>query len=320
MHPNFLVVLSCVALLLSSSTAFSQPTESKRPPGPPTVKPGTLTWTVHGGNLYQFNTSLDDGGSFSVNRAFLGAGAGYQISQDVGLDFSISSEVDSYSFRGGGTFAQEAGGVPWTTTIDLTLGSAVRWKINERWQLRGATFFGWAAEHDADFGNAFYGGGIIAGSYTFSRDLTLGGGLLVASRLEDNVLLIPALLVDWRINERLRVTNVRGPVTYPASAGVEILYNLEEHLDLSIGFRYTYRRFRLNDEGPSRIRNGVGTERSFPFWLRLQWQPLKRFRIHLLGGISFGERLELQESNGDLIAKQDVNPAPFVALFCDIKF
>lgn len=309
----------CSALFAQSEEQST--TQPQRPPqGPPVTAPGTLTWTIHGGDLYQFNTSIDDGGSFSVNRSFLGAGANYQFTPDLSLDLSIATEVDTYDFRGGGTFADAAGGTPWTTTVDVTLGSAVRWQIDRAWQVRLAGFLGWSAEHNADFGSSFYGGGIIAGSYTFSRDLTLGGGFLIASRIEDNVLIIPALLVDWRINERLTMTNVRGPVTYPASAGVELIYNIEDSLNFAIGFRYIYRRFRLNDDGPTAVQSGIGSERSFPLWLRLEWEPVRRLRLHLLGGISFGERLELQASNGDLLAKQDVSPAPFVAFFCSFKF
>jgi hypothetical protein len=64
----------------------------------------------------------------------------------------------------------------------------------------------------------------------------------------------------------------------------------------------------------------VGTERSFPVWLRLEWRPAPKVRLHLLGGVSFGEKLELQRADGSEVTQQDANPAPFVALFFGVKF
>ncbi|MCH2145270.1 MAG: PorT family protein [Phycisphaerales bacterium] len=279
-----------------------------------------VTWKVFGGDLYQFQSEIDGGGSFSVNRTFLGAGLDYRFTPALSMGFKIATEVDRYRFSGEGSFASAAGGTPWTTTQELSIGVSARWDIDREWSVFGSGTARWAGEPDADWGDSFSTGGVIAGSYAFSRDLTLGAGVLASGRLDGSVLFIPSLLVDWRITDKLVVTNVRGPATYPASAGVEILYNFEKDLSFSIGFRYVYRRFRLDDSGPAAIRGGVGTERSFPMWLRLEWRPTRGTRLHLLGGVSFGERLELQNADGIVIEDQDAQPAPFVALFFGLEF
>jgi hypothetical protein len=301
------------------------PSETPPSPSPPTGagRPGQelgVTWTVSGGDMYQFQSSIDGGGSFSVNRAYLGARLQYRFSPSLRIGFKLNTEIDSYDFKGGGSFADAAGGTPWTTTQEFSIGGSAEWKIDDRWTIFGSGSARWAGEPDADWGSSFSTSGVIAGSYTFSRDLTLGAGLLASGRLDGSVLFIPSLLIDWTITDRLVVTNVRGPATYPASAGIELIYAIEDDLSFAIGFRYEYRRFRLDDSGPVTIHGGVGTERSFPMWLRLEWRPAPKLRLHLLGGISFGEKLELQNAGGVTIEEQDVKPAPFVALFFGFKF
>jgi hypothetical protein len=291
-----------------------------RPPGGPPADPLGFSWSVNGGDLYQFKSSIEGGGSFSVNRAFLGLGLGYRFTPSLAIGFKLSTEVDSYEFKDGGSFAEAAGGTPWSTVNELSIGTSVQWKIDRDWSVFGSASINWAAEPSADWGNAMSGSGVIAGSYTFSRDLSLGLGVLASGRLDGSVLFIPSILIDWKITEGLVVTNVRGPATYPASAGIEILYSMSRQLTFSVGFRYEYRRFRLDDSGPEIIQGGVGTERSFPVWLRLEWRPAPKIRLHLLGGVSFGERLELQRADGSDVIQQDANPAPFVALFFGLKF
>ncbi|MEC8734096.1 MAG: hypothetical protein VXX86_03920, partial [Planctomycetota bacterium] len=48
-----------------------------------------VTWGVSGGDIYQFRSSIDGGGSFSVNRAFLAGGFEYAFSPSLTLDFDL---------------------------------------------------------------------------------------------------------------------------------------------------------------------------------------------------------------------------------------
>lgn len=279
-----------------------------------------VTWGLAGGDLYQFDSSIDGGGSFSVNRAFIAGGIEYEFSPSLTMDFDVGFEADSYVFNGSGSFSDAAGGVPWTTTLDVTISAAARWKLDEDWRLFLRGFLGWAGERDADFDKSFTGGGTIGAAYSFSDELTLGAGVLIAAQLEDSLLFIPSLIVDWRITERLCVSNVRGPVNYPTSAGVEIIYYLSYELNVSVGARYEIRRFRLDDDGVPLAKNGVGQERSVPVWFRVEWRPMDKLRLHLVAGCSFGEQLQLADSNGWRFAEEDVDPAPFVGCFIGFEF
>ena len=279
-----------------------------------------VTWGVSGGDIYQFRSSIDGGGSFSVNRAFLAGGFEYAFSPSLTLDFDLGFEADSYVFNGGGAFADAAGGVPWTTALDVTLAAAAHWNIDDTWRFVLKGFVSWAGEHDAEVGRSFTGGGNVGVAYTFSDELTLGVGALIAAQLEDDVLFIPSPVVDWRISERLFMSNVRGPVNYPTSSGLELIYYLSYELNVSVGARYELRRFRLNDDGSPRTRNGVGQERSIPLWVRLEWRPMDKLRIHLLAGCSFWEQLQISDSGGRQLDEQNVDPAPFIGCFVGFEF
>jgi hypothetical protein len=277
-------------------------------------------WNVAGGDIYQFEGDIDGGGRYSVNRTFLGAGMEFDYSPALTLDFDIGMEWDNYDFSGKGAFSEPAAGTPWESVFDLTLSAVSRWRLDDNWRLILGGFVRWSGETDADFTKSFSGGGVFGGAYVFSDDLSLGATGLVTTQIEDGLLWIPSPIVDWRINKQLFISNMRGPVTYPASLGLEIIYYLNENMNVSLGGRYEYRRFRLNDDGPTAIRNGVGGERTFPIWLRFEWRPINQIRIHLLTGVNFGQRLELENAQGNLLSREDTDPSPFIGAFLGFRF
>ena len=280
----------------------------------------TTTWSVAGGDIYQFDTDIDGGGSFSVNRAFLGGGMSYRFTPSLSIDLDVAGEVDDYDFRGDGVFGAPAGGSPWNRTVDLTLRAMGRWKVDDSWRVFLGGLVSWAGETDASAGDSFTGGGLVGAAYTFSDTLTLGLGMQISTRLEDDLLYIPSPIIDWRISEQFFISNMRGPVSYPASLGIEAVFYLSREMNVSIGTRYEYRRFRLNDEGPVAIQDGVGTNSGFPVWLRYEWRPVPEIRLHLLGGLTFGQQLELDDRNGGQLAKENVDIAPFVGFFLGFEF
>lgn len=280
----------------------------------------TATWSIAGGDIFQFDAGIKNGGSFSINRAFLGGGLTYKITPSLSLDFNIATEIDSYTFKGKGAFTAPANGVPWTTTIDVTMRALTRWKLNDEWRIFLGGVVSWSGETEADVGKSFTGGGLMGLAYTFSEDLTLGGGLQISTRIEDNLLYIPSPIIDWRITEQLFISNMRGPVSYPASLGVEIVYYISREMNFSLGSRYEYRRFRLDDSGPDIIKMGVGTDSGFPLWLRFEWRPIREIRMHVVGGVVLGQKVQLDRSDGAQIQKQDVDPAAFVGFFLGFEF
>ena len=293
--------------------------DSVGPPQGPPYKDG-ISWRASAGNLWQFNGAIDGGGQFSVDRTYVQAAFDHTVSPQFSWGAGLATEVDAYDFSGNGAFNDAAGGTPWTTTVDLTLKTSMKLNLNRKWQIRASVFCGWAGEHDAVFDDSFTVGAILGAAYRFDDTLTLGVGSLISDRLEDGLLVIPSVIVDWKITPKLTLSNVRGAASYPTSAGAELVYAFGKTTSISLGARYEYRRFRLDGEGAPPTQGGVGTERSLPTWLRFEYNPAPNIRLHLVGGISFGEKLELQNRNGETVAEQGVDPMPFIAFFAGIRF
>ena len=156
--------------------------------------------------------------------------------------------------------------------------------------------------------------------FTDDQDLTIGAGMQISTRIEDGLLYIPSPIIDWRINEQFYLSNMRAPAGYPASLGLELICYLSKEMNVSIGSRYEYRRFRLDDDGPAAVRKGVGTNSGFPIWLRYEWRPMPEIRLHLMGGVNVGQRLELDDRNGNQLSEEDVDIAPFLAFFLGFEF
>lgn len=315
-------LLLAAFLAITSQPAWSQQGDDTdtTQQGEASTEESSTSWGVNGGDIYQFDTDLDGGGSFSVNRFFIGGGIDYKLSPSLSLDFNIGVEVDDYNFSGAGPLMNSSGGNPWSTVTDVTFKALARWKVDDQWRIFLGGLVSWTGETSAEAGDSFTGGALMGFAHTFSEDLTLGFGMQISTRLEDSLLFIPSPIIDWRISEQFFISNVRGPVTFPASLGVEAVYYLSRELNISIGTRYEYRRFRLDDDGPARVQNGIGLDSSFPVWGRFEWRPVPQIRIHLLAGVAFGERLRLYDSDGNQLAEQDVDPAPFVGFFLGFDF
>ncbi|MFM7260934.1 MAG: hypothetical protein ACKO3W_10065, partial [bacterium] len=91
-----------------------------------------------------------------------------------------------------------------------------------------------------------------------------------------------------------------------------------EEFEIALGGRYTYRRFRLADDAA--VSSGVGTDEGLPTWLRATMRAKCGARIDLVGGFQFAGEMQIDDSNGNELAKVDVEAAPFLGVFASWKF
>lgn len=280
-----------------------------------------IEYVLAGGYAHFFETDFEaGGGSMSVDRGFGSFSMRGAPSDDYGWSASLNWEGGWYSFDGGGTLATAAGGRPWRSVQSLMISAGASFKLDEQWRLRTSLFVDASGENDADVGDSLSFGGIVAASYSFSPELSLGLGALVATRLEDDVLVVPQLIVDWRPTKEFRVSNFAGPEAYPGGAGLEAIWMPIEGFEFAIGGRYTYRRFRLDDDGAAARAGGIGTDEGLPVWLRATMRATCGARVDLVGGIQFAGEMELADRDGDRLAEVDVEPSPFLGVFASWRF
>jgi hypothetical protein len=280
-----------------------------------------LQYIVAGGYAHFFDTDFDTGGGgVAVNRGFGSLSVKGAPKDDYEWNFSMNWEGSWYSFQSGGTLVSAAGGKPWSAVQSLNLAPGATFKFGDHWRLTTALIIGFAGENSADAWDSATIGGVAAVSYAFSRDFVLGAGVLATTRLEDDALVIPQLIVDWKPCKEFRLSNVAGPEAYPGGAGLEAIWVMSDEFELGLGGRYTYRRFRLDDGGAPSRAGGVGTDQGLPLWLRATVRAKCGVRVDLIGGVQVASEMQLDDAAGNELASVDVEPNPFLGVFASWRF
>ncbi len=321
-----LIVLAALALPQAAPAetpppAEPAPTAPEPAPtegGPPAGSSGAGL-TVGGGYLYQFKASLDAGGSVSANRGFAFVRKSWQVDTRLALNLEVGWEGGWYRFGNGTALALGTGQQPWGSVQSGQISFGGRYAIDEHLIALLSGFAQFSGEPDADAGRSATGGGIAGLSWRASERFTIGGGALVTSRLEDSVLAIPLLFIDWEITDGLRLTNVAAPDAYPTSAGLELVWELHPDFDLAAGGNYVYRRFRLDSDNAV-APNGVGEDGTANFWIRARIGAAEGLRLDIVTGLVYDERLKIFDSSGNELASDDADPGLMLGAFLSWKF
>lgn len=298
---NLLILLS----LLSAVTVFA---ETNAPPrrGPPTG------WSpfLRAGSVYNFDTGLDDGGSFSVNRYYVEGGMAYLFRKDRIVSLSVGYGQDDYHFSG--TAAD-----PWNNIDNYRAGLFARWGLDNGWAWMGTASLRAYGEAGVNLDDAFTLGGFGGASYTFSDKLTLGPALGVFGRIEDSPLILPIVLIDWNITDRLSL-GTGGGLAATTGPGLTLSYKASRHWRLALSGRYEQKRFRLSEDGPAP--NGVGEDRNIPILATVGYELYPGTHITAMAGYNFGGEFRLEDAYGSYLYEQSYDSSLFAGLTIGIRF
>ncbi len=275
--------------------------------------PGWST-SWEGGFARQFNADLGSGGEFNVKRFFIQGGAAYTVKPGNRISVSLGYGRHSYDFSGTTGFA---GLVPWKDIDTLRFGVPVSYRLDDKRQLFFLPTLRFAAQSSASLDDGAGGGALGGFVYRFSDRLNIGPGIGVLTRIEDSTDVFPILLIDWKITDRLSLETGRG---LAATAGPGLTLNWRTHGSWRwlLAARYEKLRFRLDEDGPAP--RGVGEDRSWPLVLGASYRFNPNTEVTVLGGVELDGELRLDDENGDPIARQDHDQAPFLALTFRARF
>ena len=161
-------------------------------------------------------------------------------------------------------------------------------------------------------------GGILGGfAYRFGETLTIGPGIGVVLQLEDNPTIIPILIIDWKITDKLSLETGRGQAA-TLGPGLTLNYRANDRWSAAIGGRYEKLRFRLDssDSNP----DGIGEDSSFPLFGSVTHRFNPKSSVSLVGGVELGGELRQEDENGDRIASENYDPAPFLGLTFNLRW
>jgi len=279
-----------------------------------------INYVLAGGYAHFFATDFDSGGGdVAVDRGFGSLTMTGAPRETYQWSMDIAWEGSWYEFGGTNALATAAGGTPWGAVQSVQLMPGATFVLDPRWRLTTRVLLGFAGENSADAFDSFTYGGIVAASYAFSESFVLGAGVLAMSRIEDDALVVPQVLIDWKPCKEFRLSNFAGPEAFPGGAGLEGIWMVADEFELAIGGRYTYRRFRLDDSAAN-ASDGVGTDEGIPAWIRATWRGKCGGRLDLVGGMQLSGTMQLDDSSGNKLSEVDVEAAPFVGIFFSWRY
>jgi len=276
---------------------------------------GPLVFKVDGGVVHQSDTDLTDGGgSFAVDRWFVSGGIDYVWDERTSLGFSIGGGKSNYEFD---DLTGLAGGMPWGDIEDSRASITGRFGFGKSAVVLISPTIRSNGEDGADSGDSTTYGVFAAVAWRLNKNLTIGPGVGVFTRLEDSARIFPVLAIDWDISDRWNLSTGRG-LASSQGPGLTLSYELNE--DWSFGFagRYEDIEFRLDDEGPAA--GGIGRDQSFPLVAVATLKPNSMLTLSVFTGLELGGSLRLKDAQDITVEESDYDPAPLFGATFEFRY
>lgn len=224
--------------------------------------------------------------------------------------WSLGYEFENHVYR----FAGATGLLPGTSSPVESLGVhrfgvTRRARMSERWTGTFAAGIDLALESGADIGDAATWRLAALLGYEVHEDLSIEFGLFARDRLEDDVLAIPVIGVNWRIDEGTRLAF--------DGRGLTLSHAYEDGARVFARAAYENRQFRLDDTGPNP--NGSFADSAFTAIVGMNFdagiavESLATSRIEIYGGAVLGRELEFR-ANGVRVGGADADPGAVFGL------
>lgn len=253
---------------------------------------------------YRADADIDNhGGDFNETRLSLTGSRAFNVNEKLKIEPIVAYRFSAYDF------SQPE---PWEDIHTFRATVLAHYAIDDTWTIFGGPSIAFSGESDADFGDAVTIGGALGASYRVSKSLVVGAGFTVSSEIEDDARIRPLIILNWQINDRWSLESGYTEVAGGGGPGGEIRYKINDGWSVAGGVQYQEKRFRLSDEG--RVRDGVGEDSSLPIYAKVTWQVFPNAALELVGGVSVGGELRLENRDGHKIAELDYDPAPLVGL------
>jgi hypothetical protein len=276
--------------------------------------PGGWASFARGGAVYQFDTDLDEGGSYNSTRFTIQAGSGYSWDPQTNVSFSLGYSYDSYDFSGNAGFGLLN---PWEDIHTISFGMPMRFGIDYHWTAFVIPSISSTGESGANFDETVTGGVLGGFSYRFSDRLTIGPGIGIISQLEESATVIPILIIDWKITDKWSLDTGRG-LGATLGPGLTLNFQPNKMWRFGIGGRYGKLRFRLDKNGPTE--DGVGEDSSFLLFVSSTYNVNPKTNVSLVGGLELGGELKLEDKDGRTIEEESYDTGIFLGLTFNTRF
>lgn len=222
------------------------------------------------------------------------------------FNLNLARELHHYDFSG-------------TERLDGLLRSAHETKLNavymgpltSSWSLFAMMGVRWAGEDRASEEDTRTQMIQVMGQHQLSPDFQWGLGLMVSSRLDDDVQIIPIPSISWNITDRISLRTTRG---------LHLGYQWDEagRWRSYLNVEYHGKEFRLNSDGPAP--NAVYRQRLAVTSLAMDYKPNPGMSFAAEIGYIPWREVRIDDSNGAELFRSEVDPGFSAAVSASIMF
>ena len=283
--------------------ADAQPADSDSAQSVPPQTSYSFSYTP----LYQFETDLDGGGQFDVQRHFLRFDVNHFVSPHWMVGLGLSFDYERWNFSG---IDGLAGIDLWDEIVRPGINMPIIYSTDNQWRLMIIPSLEFAGATGAETGESLSYGTVLAAMHSFRPNLMIGLGAGIFERL-DELEVFPYLAIDWQINEQFKLSNPfqAGPA---GPAGLELVFTPTDSWEMGVGSAYRSYRFRLDDS--SAVADGIGEVEFWAAFLRLGLKLGETYRLDLNGGALFEGKIAIDDKDGNDLGETDYDTAPFVGV------
>ncbi len=257
--------------------------------------------------VLQISADMDAGGDMSIHRLGFKFGAVRGLEGGSSIGGGLSYTMLGYRFEG---MPALGGFNPWEDIDQLQVSLQYRYAIDQESSIFLMPSLTSSGESGASLSDGLEFGAIFGYTKTFSRELTLGIGGGTFHGLEDTSG-FPVIFVYWQMAENWRLSNPFRPGP-SGPAGLEFVFTGIPGWDVGFGGGYRVDRFALNDVGAAP--DGFGQNEGAAVFLRISREFNTGGSLDFHVGTVVGGELELEDSDGRLLAGTDYDPSLLFAM------
>lgn len=319
---NFIRLLAAILGLILASPLLAQPAgegvgaELEKTPGEPIrsgedlslFRPIAVEFKLS--SEHAFSTGVDDSAAeLAVTR--LGGQLGLSGPLLTRWRWNLEAAVESswYDFSDASDLIP-ASDDPVDEVLQITLTPSLLYQHSDSWSFLGGAIIQFAGEFDADVSDSATFGAFLGSRYQLSPSFALQFGVIIKTRIEDNLGVLPLLGFDWRINDKTRLGT--------EGAGLKLAHELSPQLTVFLKGAWAVREYRLDDD--AHLPDGVFRDQRATLALGCTWKAANHLSLEFLAGVVAWNEIRFDDSQGVEVAEENTDPAGFLGVTGVLRF
>ncbi|MFT5424517.1 MAG: hypothetical protein ACI89L_002312 [Phycisphaerales bacterium] len=258
-----IVAICAPAILFSAGTALAQPSTDRPTPDELGRSIRHISSSLTLGTHILDNTDMDDGGEVSVTRVFADSEIVFPIGDASSITLDLGLEHSNYDFNSVFIIPDTDNPVTQVNTYSARAVLTTPFDHGKMALLVGAGIK-LAGEFDADVGESLTYNTLAGIVYNHDPKISFGLGVIVASQLEDDPLIVPFPILRYQFDDRWSLTT-DGPT-------IELAYDYSQELNFGLYLSWENRSYRL-ESGTGLSSNAVVNENRVPVGFYATFSP-----------------------------------------------